>query len=232
MKICIPHYTKLVERRRSLESELRRMGLSATWITEFDQEDITDEMTERFVDQSTLRERAAVTEKASGGKPFPQKPLKLSEVSIALKHMEIFRKHSETPDGFIVVIEDDVQFQAKNFPRAFERDLANTPSDWDMIFFGDSGIFFEKRLAHRLLNRLLGKTVFRKLHPATRCLDSYAIKSEAASRLVQAIDKVALPFDWELNYWIAKLDLKVFWWEPGLTVQGSQSGTYRSSIRE
>ena len=147
MKICIPHYSQLVERRAALEASLKKLGLRATWITAFDQEEITAQMIADLVDQSTLRARAAITEKVSGGKPFPQKPLKLSEVSIALKQMDILKNHSDSPDGYILVMEDDSLFRGTGFHAAFARNLEKTPDDWDLIFFGDSGIFFEKRWA-------------------------------------------------------------------------------------
>jgi GR25 family glycosyltransferase involved in LPS biosynthesis len=229
--VLVPHYSKLSERRVSLQRALERQGLSAIWITEFDQEDLTDEIIAEAVDLGSLRERAAITESASGSKRYPEKPLKRSEISIALKHLNILRSYSDSPHGYIVVMEDDVQFRGARFAERFACGLKKTPSDWDMIFFGESGIPFEKRPLRRLWNRLSGRTVFRKDHPATRCLDSYAIKSGAAARLVREIDRIALPIDWELNYWIARLALNVYWWEPGLTVQGSQTGAWRSSIR-
>ena len=40
-----------------------------------------------------------------------------------------------------------------------------------------------------------------------------------------------LPIDWELNYRFLKLDMNVYWHEPGLVVQGSELGIYKSEIR-
>jgi hypothetical protein len=45
----------------------------------------------------------------------------------------------------------------------------------------------------------------------------------------------AVPFvvtmDWELSYHAARHDLHVYWLEPPLAVQGSETGVYPSSIR-
>lgn len=214
-----------------MEAQLARMGLTATWITEFDRDELSESQIERFVDPSALRERAAVTEVMSGGKAYPAKPLKPAEISIALKQLEILKHHAESSDGYVVVLEDDVTFKGREFRKKFSELLQMTPPDWDFIFFGESGIPFEKNPWRRAWNRLSGRRVFQKRPPSTRCLDSYAVTTRAAQLLARSIDRIALPIDWELNYWIAKFRLKVFWWEPGLTVQGSQTGTYKSSIR-
>jgi hypothetical protein len=68
-------------------------------------------------------------------------------------------------------------------------------------------------------------------NPKTRTVDAYILKKSTCEKLKNIINEISLPYDFDLAFFIKELNLKVYWWEPGLIYQGSQNGQYRSSIR-
>jgi GR25 family glycosyltransferase involved in LPS biosynthesis len=154
---------------------------------------------------------------------LPFRELKKSEISLAYKHMRVYEDISSNEYETALVLEDDVILEDDFVPK-FNDYLSRTPDDWDFIFIGSGCNLHVK-------NTEPGKVAYIKSNPATKCTDSYCIRGMAASLLLRNIIHFSLPIDFELNYWIEKLKLKVYWWEPPLVKQGSQVGLYGSSIQ-
>jgi GR25 family glycosyltransferase involved in LPS biosynthesis len=153
----------------------------------------------------------------------PFRELKKSEISLAYKHMQTYFDIAINEFDSALILEDDAVI-VNNFVNRFNDYLSRTPDDWDLIFIG-SGCDL------RIRDTEPGKVAYLKSHPASKCTDSYCIRGSAAALLSQNIIHHSLPIDFELNYWMEKLNFRVYWWEPPLVMQGSQIGLYESSIQ-
>jgi GR25 family glycosyltransferase involved in LPS biosynthesis len=152
---------------------------------------------------------------------FPRKEVTLKEKSLYYKHYRTFQKIVE--DGSpSIIFEDDVVFDPSNLD-VFVDKLSEIPTNWDWVFFGtgcnlsiDGTGFVENT------NRFKSK-----------CTDSMLVHPRAAKKFLNDVQSTSayLPIDWELNYRFLKLDMNVYWHEPGLVVQGSELGIYKSEIR-
>jgi GR25 family glycosyltransferase involved in LPS biosynthesis len=155
--------------------------------------------------------------------PFAQRLLKKSEISLSIKHLLAWIDICEKNLDYGILLEDDVII----FPGLtydFNEQLKKTPDDWDLIFFGSGD-------DHRVPERTDGRGVYKMTPPRVKCTDSYAVSNKAAKKLRDLMFPVSMPLDFELQYFVMKHDLAVYWFEPPLVMQGSQLGTTPSLLR-
>ena len=121
-----------------------------------------------------------------------------------------------------LVFEDDVFFDPIILEQ-FIADLKNIFNDWDFIFFG-TGCNLSIEGQGFVKNTKLLKS---------KCADSMLITPAAANKLFNEIkeNKAYYAYDWDLNYRFLKLNMNVYWYEPGITIQGSQNNIYKSEIQ-
>ena len=103
--------------------------------------------------------------------------------------------------------------------------LSDEKSKWDFLFIGSC---CNLRISQEHI--IPGQYWYKKSYPATKCADSYVIKRKAAQACLEELP-YTLPIDWELSYIIEKRNMTTYWLEPPIVVQGSQNGTYESSIQ-
>lgn len=203
-KIYIIHCATFTDRKEHILRELQHSSLSDTpteWITLFDKDEITESQAKLFVHYYNR-----------------------STMSLHLKWNHVFERIAAGQEQHVTVFEDDV-ILTDSFKDKLQMYLRELPEDYDMLFLGDGCNLHIK-------NTEPGKHVY--LHPGSRCSDSIVIRRECAEKLctyLQSTDVVIhLPIDLWLNYIIPALNLKVYWAEPTLVTQGSQNGTFRSSL--
>jgi hypothetical protein len=66
----------------------------------------------------------------------------------------------------------------------------------------------------------------------TRCLDSYLVSKKCAVKLCEYIERnsyIRLSTDLWMNTMMRQCNLKVYWAEPTIVTQGSESGKYKST---
>ena len=210
-EVYITHYLPLRERKERL---MRELPFEARWI----EEEPTNY--EDFVCRNKERWEQNVTPYA------PYRELKKEEISIAYKHFLAYGDIHVNNVKNALIFEDDVVLDI-DFVSKFNSYLERTPKDWDLIFMGSGcGLRVPKR------DLVDGQIAYLKDHPASKCADSYCITNEAATKIVKSIGCFTFPVDFELNYWMKYHDMKVYWWEPSLTIQGSQRGLYKSEIQK
>ena len=156
--------------------------------------------------------------------PFRQ--LRKEEISIAHKHIEIYKDIVKNSYERSLILEDDILL-AKDFENLFNIFLKNTPIDWDFIFIG-SGCGLRINQNHITQDQ----TAYKCDPPRSKCVDSYCITLNAAKKILSTIIPFSLPIDFELNYQMISHNMNCYWWEPPLTAQGSQCGIYNSSIQK
>jgi GR25 family glycosyltransferase involved in LPS biosynthesis len=216
-KVFVAHYTPLKPRKEFLTQYFERNGIDIVqWVE-----------TETYPDNFWRTNAEKWTEKISYAYPKVHdtaRRLSPQERSVALKHYTIFQEILKEDGENFLVLEDDVFF-ATEFAELFNTNLKETPKDWDTIMIGTGANL-------RIPIKEQGKVAHLKDHPATKCLDSYIIKKSVVKKIMEMEDllPIDLPIDFELAYVFKKLDIKTYWWEPGITIQGSQNGFYKSAI--
>jgi len=218
-RIYVAHYTPLYERKEKLLKIFEEFNIEPTWI----ECEPTREQMKKFYNNSHEVWYKKISNLDYGG-PIPWKELSKSEKSIAHKHIKIWRDISDNNISTALVLEDDLMFDDK-FVELFNFNLTITPKDWDLIFIG-SGC----NLRIPSEEKRDGIVAYRKHHPASKCMDSYLIKCSSAAIMSENIKSITLPIDFEINYCMKEADMKVYWWEPPVTKQGSQCGLYKSEI--
>ena len=219
-KVYIAHYAPLVDRKERMKRDFcEKFQLEPVWVE--------SEPTQAELQRIYKNNIQLWSEKISGldyGGPIPHKILSESEKSIAYKHIEIWKDIAEKGVKTALILEDDVILDT-DFPDQFNFNLINTPHDWDLIFIG-SGCNL-RIPEHR---RQKGTIAYRKAHPASKCLDSYLIKHDAAVKLYNTISSFTMPIDFEINHHMRTHNMVIYWWDPPIVKQGSQCGLFDSEI--
>mgnify|MGYP003110308421 CR=1 FL=1 len=218
-KIYVAHYTPLRERKEKLLKTLQEFNIDVTWI----ECEPTEKQLGEIYDSNCDLWYKKIFSLDYGG-PIPWKELTKSEKSIAYKHIKIWEDIVNNKISTALILEDDLLFSDR-FVEVFNFNLLSTPKDWDLIFIGNG---CNLRIPKRKVKD--GVVAYRKEHPASKCVDSYLINYEAAAIINKNTKPFTLPIDFEINYHMKEADMKVYWWEPPITRQGSQCGLYNSEI--
>jgi GR25 family glycosyltransferase involved in LPS biosynthesis len=217
-KIYVAHYAPLIDRKQNLLKQLDNYKIEAEWMQEEPSEDEFRALTSIDLWDSKF--------KSMGNANYePHRQLKKSEFSLCFKHLKIYEDIIKNNIRTSLILEDDVVF-SENFINNFNLNICMTPKDWDFIFIGSGcGLEIDKKTQRE------GQVAYKKEHPASKCTDSYVIKLSSAQKLINTLDCFTFPIDFELNYQMFKHNMNVYWWQPPVTKQGSQSGMYRSEIQ-
>ena len=198
VKIYIAHYTPLKERKHNIVRYLEKTNITDyEFVETYDREMLTDADIAKFSN------------------------VNLAEISLFMKHVEIFRKQT---DDIVVVLEDDA-ILVDGFKEKLEAYLHEMESmKWDVAFTGEccnlhakskpGRIFYESTASRGTCMYILNHNVNRKLHAIF----------ENEPHVYYAIDH------W-FNQMYKKHALNYFWSEPTLVCQGSEVGTYSSTVR-
>lgn len=245
--LYVIHYTRAPERKRAMQVQFFYEGIdSCTFVEPFDREALTDDLLARAYagTEENWNERAVALhdiyrEQAYHNRlrktwsegvdydvdlPWTRlRPLRLAEISCSMKHWLAWRDIQRNATPIAVVLEDDV-ILVPDFVDRLHDGLARTPAGWDIICFGYGSHM-------RVPERTPDQTVYRMRPGRMKCTDSYFITGRAALLLVEALLPFSQPLDWEMTYWMNKFDLNVYWWDPPITLQGSQNGSYQSLVQ-
>lgn len=217
----IMHYSKLIERKKHLDECLKDIPRKPVIVTEFDQEDLTEEIIRKnyIVD---IRKYKEVVSYGYGG----NKGLRLCDISLNLKHFESMKNFIKTNEKMALFLEDDI-IPNPNYIEEIKFALSNTPSDYDMIFIGAGG--GEKLRREKIKNcKKINDNCYEM--PSTNCTESYIISRNAAIKIIENFSPFSLAIDWELGYRIMQLNLKIYWWFPCIFQQGSLTGKFKTSL--
>jgi GR25 family glycosyltransferase involved in LPS biosynthesis len=218
LPVYVMHGGRNPERRAVLEPELERQAIDATWLTDVNYRDLTREVTDRYyAARPRLWQWRALATFST-----PYRKLRRTEIANGLSHIEVWRKIVAGGRGWTLVLEDDALLDPE-FAERFDEYFASLPGDADMVFIGSC-------CGLRIAEVEEGRHFYRKGRPASKCVDSYLVTPSAASALLSTVVPFVLPIDWELNYHLALHDLVVYWVEPPLVRQGSETGAYASEV--
>ena len=164
-----------------------------------------------------------------------QDNLRNSQIDILLRHFYAYKEISQKYEHGLI-LEDDV-ILSDDFVNLFNKYVVELPNDYDMLFLGDGcNLHIEP---HKIIQN---KHIYEKcLYPtnwggdgASRCSDSYLISKKCAIQLCYYIDhlsyKISYNLDWWLNVACRDNQFKVYWAEPTIVTQGTQTGFFSSSV--
>lgn len=224
-KIFILHYTKLTQRKERLDAYLKRHDIKAEYILDYDQEDLTPEVISEWYNNDPDKYHETIDDCY---KQFavPFRSLNLAEISCTIKHYLGIKSIAEQCNDYGLILEDDVIF-VEDFEKHFNNFLEETPDDWGAIFMGCCA---NLRVPESQLKD--GQNAYHMKHPASRGGDSYILRKSVAEKISKTMKPFNTISDWELAYQLYLHDVKIYWWEPPLVVQGSQSGLYQTTLND
>lgn len=203
MKSFIMHYTPLVERKKHIIQQMDINGITNYEIIEsHDREALSWHHVSKFSN------------------------LKLSEISLFLKHIEAMKKAVENPtETDIILIFEDDSVLVKDYKTLFNNCMNNLPENWDILF--TSGCF-----DMHAKNIVPDKYFYDTNGSRGTCM--YIINKRACEKVLSIFDcerSIKLPIDHWFNWICSKYHLKYYLSEPVLVLQGSEIGVFSSAIR-
>jgi len=213
MKILIVHYDKLINRKKYMLEQLSKYNLEAEFISNYGKENLTYDDKKLF------------------------KNITDGEISVALHHIQCYKKIIENDYNYALILEDDV-ILSENFINILNKYISDLPSIWDMLFIGDGGGYHIPDFAIKQNINIYRKHIYPSKWGgmgATRCLDSYLVTKRCASIILERIKlsdyRIVRPIDMWLNDVIRNNKFNVYWAEPTIVTQGSKKGLYKSALR-
>lgn len=205
-QVYVLNVKKFTQRRAFMEKQLARHELEAEFIFDWDVDELTDEVNERYF----------------------AKDNKLSDAqkSCALKHITAFKKIGKSNSEFVLILEDDAVF-AEKFSLGLQRALTQSEqfSGNKVIYLGSGGNFFTPKSQRKPEQYLY-------LGARGRFTDSYIINSVTAQKRLDWIlmHKISDPIDNQFDKIDKQLDIEIVWLEDPIVEQGSKNGLFDSAI--
>jgi GR25 family glycosyltransferase involved in LPS biosynthesis len=205
MKIYVLHSSNLAKRKKHILEQFRLHNIyNFEFIEKYNVSEITDDECSIFDEN-----------------------YKKTKMSLFLKHIYCYQliiKDHNTDASLI--FEDDI-ILSDDFNDILSKYIKELPKDYNMLFIGCGyDLHIDKQ---KLID---DKHIYE--NPYSRCTDSYIITNNCAQQIyeyfINGDDKIKLPIDFWLNKVIADKELKVYWSEPTIVSQGSQTGLFKVSI--
>lgn len=201
-RIC--HVKTFTDRKEHILSEFGRHGVPANFFLDHDVPDISTDMLHDFA-------------LPGGG---------MAAVSLALKHVSIWREFLNSTKEFCLVFEDDV-FLASDFNRRLRDCIAEVGSAdrKAVVYLGSGGNYYTPQ--SQLVS---GRNLYPGKH--ARCTDAYLITRPAAEARYAWFqrNKLALPIDHQVDAIDPELGIEILWFERPIVEQGTHNGRFRSTI--
>ena len=151
-----------------------------------------------------------------------------SECSLVANHLECFKQIAESDEDYSLILEDDAIF-AEDFNTKLAPYLSELPSDFDLFFIGGGcGLNMENINDKRIV-------YFRPpRYNCTRGTAAFFVSKAGAKKINKYLmenPQINKPMDHWLNNAGKRLRLCVYWAEPTIIHQGSETPQYKSSLK-
>jgi len=209
--IFIIHYKKLLDRKTHIIEQLNKFNLLNYEFVEIDRNELENYDLSIFQDNN-----------------------KPAASAICLSHFYAYKEIANKYD-IALILEDDV-ILSPNFSEILQKYINELPPNFDMCFIGNGCNL------HIESNKLVSnKHIYKKEHTptawggngCTRCTDSYILSKKCAINICNFIEnsneKIHEAIDWWLNRCSRENNFNVYWAEPTIVRQGSQSGRFKTS---
>jgi GR25 family glycosyltransferase involved in LPS biosynthesis len=160
---------------------------------------------------------------------FDTNKLSKGEISLFFKHIECYKLISKNDKLYNLILEDDVILE-NNFKYYINKAIKELNNNKNyIIYIGNcQNLHIEKNK--------IKKDKFLYKHYMSKCTDSYIIDKFTANKFLDYFynynkEKITKPIDVWMNDIIKHFNLNVYWLEPTIIRQGSESGKFKSSLR-
>jgi len=231
-KIFVVHYTKLLERKKHMMSEVQKWNLDRVDV-EFE-----ESHDQEIMDEFDIRDALNIEKFKQNTSRSPSP----GEISLCLKYKDVLRKISKMQDDeYILVLEDDVIFKEDPFEYV-TRILQKCDEEnisFDCLFMGEAAmrigdnrdIFIKKDPTAWPLDPSSAPLSVLKNGTLTNGMCTVLYRASAVKRLCMHMDafKVDWPIDWYFNIAFRLLDLDVYWGK-AITEHGSVSAVHNKEL--
>lgn len=135
-------------------------------------------------------------------------------VGCYLSHMEIYKLIAKGNADYALIFEDDVHFQRKDMMQEIQSQIANMPTDWDMILLGCICYVCNNFESYYDVNKFI-------------LLHAYMITKSAAIKILNVLEK--MPIEQQIDAVFSKMAdediLRIYCLKKQLAVQKSAMGT-------
>jgi len=209
-RIYISHYTKLVDRKKYLEENLSFIENEIVWLDFFDRENLTEDIINEYI-WSGVTYSKDTTELPSGS----VHNMTLGEIGDSIAHFYAFKEIIKDNLKNAIIFEDDIVL-TDHF-KNINKYMSNLPEDFDIIHIGDYNGFKPQELISP------HKYFYREYKGKAGA--SYIVSNKFAKRVKDI--KIRSVVD----HFLDTLSPIIYWLEPSVVIQGTQSGVYKSCIR-
>jgi glycosyl transferase family 25 len=137
------------------------------------------------------------------------------QICVTIAHIALYKKIVEQNIDICLILEDDA-ILCPGFRNGLTRYLRELPSDFDMAFLNAGcGLHIDR-------HKIKPDTIWYK-HPFSRTCCSYIITKRCCEKILETIIPFYFPIDFELNVQIRMHNLNVYWAEPPIVSDGSES---------
>jgi GR25 family glycosyltransferase involved in LPS biosynthesis len=213
MKVFVIHYKKLIERKKFMLEQFVKHNITNYTFIEIDRDEIEESQFQIF---------------------NPNFKNKKAQVAITLSHLYSYHEILNNYD-YALILEDDA-ILCENFLEKFSHYLEQLPDNFDMMFIGNGGYLHippcylkDGNFVYYKNNEIENWSIMGAAKPT----DSYIVSKKCAEKICNFVkdleNHVSKPIDWWLTDLCQELNLNVYWAEPTLVTQGTQTGMFLSS---
>jgi len=203
-KIYICHYTKLIDRKPLIDEQLLKYNLDVEWVLDHDKEYINiDEINKSLINIKNPLYLDGF---------HNNRTLRLSELSLLLKHNYIWEKMIENDIESCLVLEDDILL-SPDFVNKFNQQIEGLSETFDLIWVGSCCNLHEPIVD--------GKFLYESKR-GSRCAHAYLISKKCAEKMLEFIKTSNYPVDFMFNSAIENYKLENYWMEPDLIYQNTK----------
>ena len=228
LKIYIIHYKGYKDRKIHISSILENIDYEYEFIENFDKEELNQTLIDKVYRDSESEFNRKV--ELWGKRANSYVKLRRSEISVAIKFVETFKKINKDNHEYALILEDDCIPVYENFMKKIEKLIHKKPS-WDLIFVGEgmSQGFRNDKIGIRRLIPLIKS--FKIAHPATNTTDAILVKKSSIPKILDNLTPMNLVIDWELAYQFYIQDMNIHWSKKNIFKQGSKNNIFDTEMR-
>ena len=196
MKIFVIHYKKLIDRKKHILEQFEKYNITEYEFIDIDRDELDGYDLTKFEN------------------------LPNSYMAIGLSHLYAYNEIKNNYDEALI-LEDDVIF-CDNFMTIFNNYLKQLPKDYDMCFYGSC---YHLHIEPHIL--IPNKNIYEKSleNGSTRTIHCYMVSKKCAIKVCDYFDnikyKINMATDMWLNIVARDINLKMYWAEPTISIQGS-----------
>lgn len=219
-KIYICHHKPLLERKEILNQYFIDNNIDVEWVESYLPEDIKDDYNNIVGQFNVDPDAKFICYGQYDYYPNVGMKIKVSELSLYLKHLYCFEDQIKNNYQNVLILEDDLLIP-DNFINYINYCISESKIlGADMMFLGSCcGIETD--------NIQYNKNVYLNKNQLTRCTHAYTVNIEAAKKIMTKVHPKNMPIDFKLNEIIIVENLKVAWTEPSF----KQNPKFKSELR-